>query len=104
MKALKDIAYARSGDKGPHVNIGVIAKKPEDYSFLLSYLTPERIKLYFMELNPKDIVRYELPNLHAMNFILKDVLEGGASLNLRIDAQGKAIGQALLSMSLEEYE
>lgn len=104
MKSLNEIAYARSGDKGSHVNIGVIAKKGEDYPFLLTYLTPERVKLYFVELNPKEVVRYELPNLHAMNFILKDVLEGGASLNLRIDAQGKAMAGALLSMNLEAYE
>lgn len=104
MKSLREIAYARSGDKGSDVNIGVIAKKPEDYPFLLTYLTAEKVKLYFVDLNPKEVVRYELPNLHAMNFVLKDVLEGGASLNLRIDAQGKALGQALLSMSLEAYE
>jgi hypothetical protein len=104
MKSLKEIAYARSGDKGSHVNIGLIAKKPEDYPFLLSYLTAEKVKLYFAELNPKEVIRYELPNLHALNFVLKDVLDGGASLNLRIDAQGKALGQALLSLCVESYE
>ena len=104
MKLLKEIAYARSGDKGSHVNIGVIAKKAEDYPFLLANLTAEKVKLYFVELNPQEVVRYELPNLHALNFILKDVLDGGASLNLRIDAQGKALGQALLSLNLESYE
>lgn len=101
---LKDIAYARSGDKGSHVNIGIIAKSPEHYPLLLSHLTAERVRLYFAELNPKEVLRYELPNLHALNFVLKDVLSGGASLNLRIDAQGKAYGQALLAMNLESYE
>lgn len=104
MKFLREIAYARSGDKGSHVNIGVIAKSPEDYQFLLGYLTSEKVQLYFVELNPKEVLRFELPNLHALNFILKDVLEGGAGQNLRIDAQGKALGQALLGMNVESYE
>lgn len=99
---LRDIAYARSGDKGSHVNIGVIALEPKDYAFLCTFLTEERVKEYFALLHPQKVVRYELPNLHALNFLLYDVLNGGASLNLHVDAQGKALGQALLQMRLYE--
>lgn len=97
---LKEIAYARSGDKGSSVNIGVIAKEEKDYPLLLSFLTEERVSDYFAKLNPGKVTRYELPNLHALNFILEEVLDGGASLNLRIDAQGKGLGQLLLEMEI----
>lgn len=100
MKLLKDFAYARSGDKGSHVNIGIVAIKAEDYTFLCQILTPERVKSYFSILNPSNVRRYELANLHALNFVLENVLHGGGSLNLRIDAQGKAFGQALLQMPI----
>jgi hypothetical protein len=98
---LKSIAHARSGDKGAHVNIGIIALDEKDYPKLVSFLTKDRVAKYFSALNPKNVVRYELPNLAALNFVLEDVLDGGASLNLRIDAQGKALGQALLEMEIE---
>lgn len=99
---LKEIAYARSGDKGSNVNIGVIAIHPEDYQKLYSFLTEERVLKYFSKFNPKSVKRFELPNLNALNFILFDVLQGGGSVNLRIDAQGKTFGQALLQMQWEE--
>ncbi len=97
---LKSIAHARSGDKGAHVNIGVIAREEKDYEKLLSVLTEVRVREYFAALKPERVIRYELPNLGALNFVLEGVLDGGASLNLRIDAQGKALGQALLEMEL----
>lgn len=97
---LFEIAYARSGDKGDDVNIGVIAKSSKAYAALLKELTPERIKSYFGELHPEEVIRFELPNLEAINFILKGVLQGGGSRSLRTDAQGKALGQALLQMEV----
>ncbi len=97
---LKEIAHARSGDKGSSVNIGVIALEKKDYSRLLEILTEERVMQYFLALKPKKVTRYDLPNLNALNFVLEGVLEGGGSLNLRIDAQGKALGQALLEMEI----
>lgn len=97
---LKKIAHARSGDKGSNVNIGVIAREEKDYPHLLELLTEEKVRSYFLALNPKKVIRYELPNLHALNFVLEGVLDGGASLNLRTDAQGKALGQALLEMEI----
>lgn len=101
MQKIKDFAYARSGDKGSCVNIGVIALNKESYLFLLVYLTEERVKSYFSHLNPQRVLRYELPNLNALNFILEGVLDGGGSLNLAIDAQGKALGHCLLQMEIE---
>lgn len=97
-RRLKEIAYARSGDKGDNANIGVIAYKEEDYAFLKSFLTKERVQEYFKALGVKDVNRYELPNLWALNFVLLNALSGGGSLSLRTDSQGKALGQALLEM------
>jgi hypothetical protein len=102
MKKLKDIALARSGDKGSSANIGVIARNMADFPFLEKWLTEERVKTYFASLKPAQVTRYLLPNLQAINFVLKDVLDEGGSLNLAIDAQGKALGQALLEMPIDE--
>lgn len=99
---LKEIAVARSGDKGSHANIGVIARKDSDYEKLKAFLTEEKVATYFSLLKPTKVIRYELPNLSALNFILENVLEGGASLNLKVDAQGKALGQLLLEIPLQE--
>lgn len=98
---LGDIAHARSGDKGASSNIGVIANSPADYQLLARFLTSERVRDFFAPLGVSKVVRYELPNLLALNFILSDVLDGGGSVSLRIDAQGKAFGQILLEMRLE---
>lgn len=99
-KKLIDIAYGRSGDKGTNANIGIICRRPEDYPLLLKELTAERVKNYFASLGATSTTRYELPNLHAVNFVLKGVLEHGGSRSLRIDSQGKALAQALLQMEL----
>ena len=101
---LGDIAYARSGDKGSSANVGVIANTPEGFVFLRGFLTAARVERYFKPLGVGKVVRYELPNLGAFNFILPGVLAGGASRSLRIDAQGKTLGQALLEMKLEVSE
>lgn len=100
MMPLGRIAYARSGDKGSNSNIGVIAYTAQGYAFLDKFLTPEIVGAYFHPLKPTTVTRYELPNLWALNFILEGVLAGGGSLSLRSDAQGKALGQALLEMPI----
>jgi hypothetical protein len=98
---LSHIAHARSGDKGNHSNIGVIAYTREGFEYLRRELTGQRVAEHFAGLGPRRVVRYELPNLWALNFVLYDVLGGGASQSLRIDTQGKllstAIGELLLS-------
>ncbi|MCZ2147173.1 MAG: hypothetical protein LC126_05300 [Bryobacterales bacterium] len=98
---LSQIAHARSGDKGDTVNIGVIAYQPEDYAVLLREVTPERVKAHFGNLVMGEVIRYELPNLGALNFLLHEALGGGGTLSLRIDAQGKTFGAALLRMEIE---
>ena len=97
---LGDIAYARSGDKGSNANVGVIARTPEGFALLRSYLSAARVEKFFKPLGVGKVLRYELPNLGALNFVLPGVLAGGASRSLRTDAQGKTLGQALLEMKL----
>ena len=101
MRLLGDIAYARSGDKGPSVNVGVIFKNKDDYKSALNSLTSENVKSYFGDMVKGDVLRYELPNLNALNFILNDSLEGGGSETLINDAQGKTFGQAILMMKVD---
>jgi hypothetical protein len=102
MKApLSRIAHTRSGDKGDTCNIGVIAWKPEHYAILVRELTAERVKKFFGELVEGDVERHELPNLGALNFLLHRALGGGGTVSLRLDAQGKTYGAALLGMEIE---
>jgi len=98
---LGEIAYARSGDKGDSSNIGVIATSPQNYDSLAQVLTADRVQQYFAPAGCTKAVRYDLPNLLAFNFILSHVLDGGGSVSLRIDAQGKAFGQMLLEMLID---
>ena len=101
---LGEIAYARSGDKGSGANVGVIAHTPEGFAYLRKALPAARVERFFKQLGCGRVVRYELPNLHAFNFVLPGVLAGGASRSLRTDAQGKALGQALLELELDLSE
>ncbi len=101
---LREIGYARSGDKGSSANIGVIAHTPECYDVLLEHLTAARVEAFFRPMGVLRVTRFELPNLGALNFVLEGVLAGGGSRSLRVDAQGKALGQALLEIELEVPE
>lgn len=101
---LGEIAHARSGDKGGGANIGVIAYTHTGYVLLREYLTAGRVAAFFAPLDPGAVERYDLPNLGALNFVLPRVLAGGGSRSLRIDAQGKALAQALLEMPIEVDE
>ncbi len=97
---LSRIAYARSGDKGSSANIAVMAYTSNGYECMKQYLTANRVQEYFKPLGVIETVRYDLPHLLAFNFVLKGVLDGGASRSLRIDAQGKALAQVLLEMPI----
>jgi len=101
---LRELAYARSGDKGSDANIGVIAYTEKGYEHLKNILTPEQVANHFECPHPKRVTRFELPNLLAFNFILEDILGGGGSISLAFDAQGKALGQRLLDMEIPNYE
>jgi hypothetical protein len=98
---LSQIAHARSGDKGDASNIGVIALRPEYYPLLVREVTAEKVKQHFGSLVLGDVVRYELPNLGALNFLMQQALDGGGTISLRTDAQGKTHGAALLGMEIE---
>ena len=98
---LKEIAHARSGDKGDNANIGLIALKPEHYPVLVREVTADRVKQHFAGLCAGEVERYELPNLNALNFVLHAALDGGGTLSLRTDSQGKTYGAALLRMEIE---
>ncbi len=97
---LRRIAHSRSGDKGGSANIGVIAYTQEGYDFLRNTLTTELVNSYFKPLGVVETIRYELPNLLAFNFVLQGILGGGGSRSLRVDPQGKALGQAMLEMEI----
>ena len=98
---LLEIAHARSGDKGDASNIGLIALKPEYFPILLEQVTAARVKEHFRQLCHGEVTRYELPNLHALNFVLQKSLDGGGTVSLRTDAQGKTFSAALLRMEVE---
>jgi len=97
---LDEIAHGRSGDKGSHANIGVIAYTPAGFEYLRRELTAERVHDYFRSLGVTRVERFELPRLWAFNFLLYDALAGGASQSLRIDTQGKLLSTALSDFPL----
>jgi hypothetical protein len=98
---LADIAHGRSGDKGNHANIAVIAYTSAGFEFLKQFLTGDVVRSHFARWSPSRVVRFEAPILQALNFLLYDVLAGGASQSLRIDTQGKTLALALLEIELE---
>jgi hypothetical protein len=98
---LVDIAHARSGDKGDTANVGVIALKREWYDLLVRELTERRVADHFAGVITGDVQRYELPNLSALNFLLHGALDGGGTLSLKTDAQGKVFSTALLRLVLD---
>jgi hypothetical protein len=98
---LLDIAHARSGDKGDTANVGVIALRPEWYPLLARELTRDRVQAHFAGVITGEVQRYELPNLRALNFLLHGALDGGGTLSLKTDAQGKVFSTALLRLVLD---
>ena len=101
---LAEIAHARSGDKGAGANVGVIAYTPAGYEFLRDTLSAAVVEKFFKPLGVGTVVRYELPNLGALNFLLPNILDGGGSVSLQVDAQGKGLAQRLLDLKLEVPE
>jgi hypothetical protein len=98
---LLDIAHARSGDKGDTANVGVIALDPSWYGVLEQFVTRKRVADHFRGMIQGDVERYELPNLNALNFLLHGALDGGGTLSLKTDAQGKVYSTALLRMVID---
>ena len=98
---LVHLAHARSGDKGDTANVGVIAYRPQDFELLRERLTPAAVKAHFGAMVQGEVERFELPNLHALNFLLHGALDGGGTVSLMNDAQGKVFSTALLRMQVE---
>jgi len=96
---LRYLAHARSGDKGNTANVGLIALEPGYYDLLLREVTVARVTRHFKGM-VSSVERFELPNLHALNFLLHDALDGGGTLSLKTDAQGKVYSTALLRMEI----
>lgn len=97
---LGDLAHARSGDKGNRASIGVVANDRGSFELLRRELTESVVAKYFGSLGIGEVRRYELPKIHAFNFVIESALGGGASRSLRIDSQGKALGTALLELKI----
>src|SRR5688500_16613621 len=102
--SLLKLAHARSGDKGDTANVGLIALKDEYYPILLREVTADAVKKHFGPIVKGEVERFELPNLHALNFLLHGSLGGGGTLSLMTDAQGKTFSTALLRMEVEVDE
>jgi hypothetical protein len=98
---LSTVAHGRSGDKGNHANIAVIAYTDAGFHWLKANLTAERVAEYFAPLGATRVERFEAANVNAFNFMLYDVLAGGASRSLRSDTQGKTLALALLRMDVD---
>lgn len=98
---LRQIAGARSGDKGKHSNVGVYFYNKELYEWAKDKITKKLIKNHFSDIVKGEVIRYELDNILALNFILKDSLGGGGSETLINDAQGKTHGQAALLLDID---
>ena len=101
MAPLSTLAHGRSGDKGNHANVAIIAHDDAGFAWLKRHLTADRVAAYFAPLGPTSVERFEAANVRGLNFLLYDVLAGGASRSLRTDTQGKTLALALLRMEIE---
>lgn len=95
------IAHGRSGDKGNVSNVGIIVRHPDIYPFLKEKLTADVVKEHMKYICKGSVERYELPNIGALNFVLNDSLDGGGTVSLKLDAQGKTHASTLLRMDIE---
>ncbi|SNY94409.1 hypothetical protein SAMN04515647_4729 [Cohaesibacter sp. ES.047] len=99
---LFDIAHSRTGDKGDISNISVIAYDPSDYELLAREVTAEKVKAHFAGIVEGDVVRYELPSIGALNFVMQQALGGGVTRSLALDPHGKCLASALMAMEIAD--
>ena len=99
---LRDIAHSRTGDKGDTSNISVISFDEADYQFLREHVTVERVRAHFSGIITGDVIRYELPSIGALNFVLTGALGGGVTRSLALDAHGKSLSSVLLTLDLPD--
>jgi len=98
---LRELAHSRTGDKGNTSNISVIAYHETHYPLLREQVTAERVKAYFAGVVEGDVVRYELPNIAALNFVMSQTLGGGVTRSLALDAHVKSLSSALLDLEID---
>lgn len=98
---LRDIAYARAGDKGNRSTLSVIAYNIKHFAAIERFVTAERVKLHYTGIVKGEVERYALPQLGALNFVLYDALGGGVTRSLCLDAHGKCLGSAILSLEVD---
>ena len=98
---LREVAHARSGEKGNHSNISLIAYDESDYDILRDQVTVEAVRRLYGPITKGKMTRYEAPAIGALNFVLEDVLEGGRSRTLAFDESGKALSSLMLTMDVE---
>ena len=99
---LRDIAHARAGDKGNTSNISVIAFDAKDYPLLERWVTAERVRQHLAGLVQGEVLRYALPGIGALNFVLRDALAGGVTRSLALDAHGKTLSSAMLALEIPD--
>ena len=104
MRTLRDLAHSRTGDKGDTSNISLIAYEPADYPLLVRHVTAERVREHFAGIVRGDVARSELPRLGALNFVMEGALGGGVTRSLALDAHGKSLSSALLSMEIPDED
>jgi len=97
---LRELAHSRAGDKGETLNISVIAYRAEDYALLERHVTAERVKQHFHGIAEGEVERYTLPRIGALNFVLRQALRGGVTRSLALDAHGKSLASAILSLEI----
>ena len=100
---LREVAHSRTGDKGNIANISLIAYQVETYPLLKERVTAERVRAWFGEIVQGQVVRYELPKIGALNFVLFDALGGGVTRSLALDRHGKSLSSVLLDMELDDH-
>jgi hypothetical protein len=98
---LYELAHSRAGDKGDTSDLSVIAYRFEDYELLRTHVTAERVREHFADIVRGEVVRYELPKLSALKFVLRDCLGGGVTRSVDLDAHGKSLSSCLLELELE---
>ena len=101
---LRTLAHGRTGDKGNRSNISVIARRPEHWELLVAQVTEEAVARAFAHRRPSKVTRHVLPNLHAMNFVLDEVLDGGVNDSLNLDSHGKSLAFLVLDLPVEVTE
>src|SRR5438105_7409748 len=101
---LRELAHARTGDKGDTSQISVIAYDAGDFAYLAEHVTAERVRAHFAPIVRGDVKRYELPGLGALNFVMENALAGGVTRSLALDAHGKCLGSVLLELEIPDRQ